>query len=168
MFHFTVCRGFIQYIRVLHGSTSVVCDTGSCCTSQVSHYIPLSQVSYARKTDWVWLGQTLKDGAWRDHNGDEVRYSSWEPGQPDSRSSNGKYQTSIRLGKHGQWDDTFDDKKHPFICTHTGNILSLILVKSSLTPPSLFPTALHLTPPSLSPRALHLTPPTLSLLEHFI
>ena len=49
-----------------------------------------------------------------------MRYSSWEPGQPDSRSSNGKYQTAIRLGKHGQWDDTFDDKQHPFICTHTG------------------------------------------------
>ena len=121
LFFFTVCRLHPIYV-ILHG-LHPLCVTPQEATALYRHLniFPLSnQVSYARKTDWIWLGQTLRDGAWRDHNGQEVRYSSWEPGQPDSRSSNGKYQTSIKLGKHGQWDDTFDDKKHPFICTHTG------------------------------------------------
>lgn len=42
------------------------------------------------------------------------------PSVPLGRTDNGVYQSNIRLGKHGKWDDTFADKMHPFICTHTG------------------------------------------------
>ena len=38
------------------------------------------------------------------------------------RAEANKFQNYVRLGKHGKWDDTFKDKEHPFVCTHTGNL----------------------------------------------
>ena len=48
---------------------------------------PTTQVSYARKTDWTWIGQVLKNGQWKDQEGNSISYTSWEAGQPDSEYS---------------------------------------------------------------------------------
>ncbi|XP_063683026.1 uncharacterized protein LOC134817716 [Bolinopsis microptera] len=86
---------------------------------------------------WVWAGlrkTTNNDGSQisRTYNAEDWEWADganpndfkkWMKGQPDQRKDGDNLQNQMRISHHGEWDDTFKYKKHPYACDYQGKYI---------------------------------------------
>jgi len=86
---------------------------------------------------WVWAGMRKtknNDGSKRsrDYNAEDWEWADgenpqdfkkWMKGQPDQRKDGNNLQNQMRISHHGEWDDTFKYKEHPYACDYQGKYI---------------------------------------------
>ncbi|KAL5269650.1 hypothetical protein ACHWQZ_G003190 [Mnemiopsis leidyi] len=86
---------------------------------------------------WVWAGMrktqnndgskknreyNALDWEWADGS-NPGEFSKWMKNQPDQRKDGDNLQNQMRINHHGQWDDTFKYKTHPYACDYQGKYI---------------------------------------------